>query len=236
MEVGHAVEVVLADEDDGKGPDGGDVERLVEGALVVGPVAEEADRHRAGAQPLGRERGADGDGQPAADDAVRAEIALGHVGDVHRPAPAPAIAFLLAEELREHGGHVGALGDAMAVAAMGGGDLVVVGQPQAGPHGGRLLPDRQVHGAVDQAARVAVLGPLLELADEIHLAQRALQRVGVVGPHGVGRVGAVGAAGSVRHGRPPARAPRRMAGPASRPVGRAGRRCATPPGASRSPW
>jgi hypothetical protein len=44
---------------------------------------------------------------------------------VHRPALAPAIAFLLAQQFAEHLLEFGALGHAMAVAAMGRGDLVV---------------------------------------------------------------------------------------------------------------
>ena len=38
----------------------------------------------------------------------------------------------------------------------------------AAADGARLLADRQVHRAVDQAARVALLGLLLETADEHH--------------------------------------------------------------------
>ena len=50
------------------------------------------------------------------------------IGDVHRAAAAAAIAVFLAEELGEHALRIGALGDAVAVAAMRRGDLVVVAQ------------------------------------------------------------------------------------------------------------
>ena len=73
----HRVLVVLADEDDRQLPDRGEVERLVESALVVGAVAEKGDRDRALSPPLGAERRADRDRQAAADDAIGAEIAVG---------------------------------------------------------------------------------------------------------------------------------------------------------------
>ena len=47
--------VVLAYEDDGQLPDGGHVERLVEGALVRGAVTEEADADLIRAAYLGGE-------------------------------------------------------------------------------------------------------------------------------------------------------------------------------------
>ena len=91
---------------------------LVEQALAERAVAEEADRDLAGAALLGRERGAGRDPGRAADDRVRAEVAVGVVGDVHRAALAAAVAGLLAEQLGEHPADVGALGQAVAVAAV----------------------------------------------------------------------------------------------------------------------
>ena len=164
----HAVEIVLADEHHGQLPDRSEIERLVEGAFVVGAVAEERHRDRAGFQPLGAERRADGDRQAAADNAVGAEIAAVRVGDVHRAAAPAAIAGLAAEKLGEHPLHLGALGDAMAVAAMCGGDVVAVGKRRADADGGGLLADRQVHRAVALAPDVAVLRRLLEAADQVH--------------------------------------------------------------------
>ena len=150
----HRILVVLADEHDRQLPDGGDVERLVERALVVGAVAEERDRDCAGLPLLGAERRADRDRQAAADDAVGAEIALGRLGDVHRAAAPLAIAGLAAEKFGEHRLQLGALGDAMAVAAMGRGDAIGVAERHADADRRRLLPDRQMHRAVAQAANV----------------------------------------------------------------------------------
>src|SRR5205085_11875790 len=93
-------------------------------ALCAGPVAEERHAHPAGALELG------GQGRPAdqrraaADDAVGAEHALGQVGDVHGTALAVAAARLAAVDLGHHLADLHALGDAVAVAAVGAGDGV----------------------------------------------------------------------------------------------------------------
>ena len=71
----------------------------------------------------GRERRAGRDAHAAADDAVRAEDAGVDVGDVHRAALALAVAGRLAEQLGHHQRRVAALGDAVAVAAVGAGDV-----------------------------------------------------------------------------------------------------------------
>ncbi len=63
------------------------------------------------------------------------------VGDVHRPALAPAIALVLAQKLAEHRLELRALGHAMAVAAVRRGDPVRVGQRLADAHRDRLLPE-----------------------------------------------------------------------------------------------
>jgi hypothetical protein len=75
---------------------------------------------------LARQRRAGGDPHGAADDGVGAQVAVALVGDVHRPALAPAIALRLAEQFAEHLLELSALGHAMPVAAMGGGDAVVI--------------------------------------------------------------------------------------------------------------
>src|SRR6185436_7475181 len=66
-----AVEVVLADVDDGELPQRGHVHGLVEKPLAEGAVAEEADRDLAGPAHLCGERGARRDAGGAADDGIR---------------------------------------------------------------------------------------------------------------------------------------------------------------------
>jgi len=92
-----AVAVVLGDEDRGELPDRGQVERLVELALVGGAVAEERDRHAARPLHLRGERRANREGDAGADDPVRAEHAPVEVGDVHGSALAAAQPGLLGE-------------------------------------------------------------------------------------------------------------------------------------------
>src|SRR5205807_3117929 len=102
--------------------------------------------------------------QAAGNDTICSEVSAFEVGDMHRAAPAAAVSVFLAEEFRKHACRVRTLGDAMTVAAMGRKDVVVGTQRQDSADGARLLADRQVHGAVDEAAHVACLGSLLELA------------------------------------------------------------------------
>ena len=135
---------------------------------MVGAVAEEADHDAVEALHLVGQRRAGGDRDAARDDAVGAEVAGGDVGDVHRAAAAAAVAGLLAEQLGHHLLEVGALGDAVAVAAVGRGDRVVGAQGEAGAGGRGLLADREVHGAVHQAAGEQVVDGLLEAADAPH--------------------------------------------------------------------
>ena len=111
--------VVLADEDYRQLPDARHIERLVEGSLVRRAVAEEADADLVGSADVYREPGAAGDAVSGADDAVRAEYALVAVGYVHRASLALAVARLTAEELGHHQVQVSALGDDVAVAAVG---------------------------------------------------------------------------------------------------------------------
>ena len=87
---------------------------------------------------------------------------------------------------------VEALGQAVAVAAVGRGDHVVGPQRPAGADGRRLLPDGEVHEAGDEPVAVEVGDPLLEAADQQHAALH-LDEVGV--GHGAT------APRSARHGR-----------------------------------
>ena len=84
---------------------------------------------------------------------------------------------------------------------MRGKNVVVAGELERRPDRARFLPDRQMHGAVDQAAHVARLGGLLELADQLHPRQGDAQRI--VGQRGelgtLGRLRGGAAAGSDRH-------------------------------------
>ncbi len=162
----------------------------MEGALVVGAVAEEGNHHARGLAALGRQRRADRDRDAATHDPVGAEIALGDVRDMHGATAAMAIAGLLAEEFGEHPPDIRSFGDAVAVTAMGGGDVVGVRERHADADRAGFLPDRQVHRAVDEASHVGLFGPFLEEAYKVHLLERLTQRLAAEPAIDVGKVGA----------------------------------------------
>jgi hypothetical protein len=162
------VDVVLAGEDHRQVPDGAEVERLVERALVDGALAEEGDGDAVLLQVLARQAGTGGQRHARADDRVGAEDALAGVRDVHRAALAAAQPGGLGEELGHHAVEVGALGEDVAVAAVGGGEVVVVAQRGAHAGGDRLLAERGVHEAGDLAVAVELGHPGFEGADERH--------------------------------------------------------------------
>ena len=96
---------------------------------------------------------------------------------MHRAALAAAQAFLAAEDLVHHATGVAALGDAVAVAAMGAGDAVDVGQMHAEADARGFLAGVEMHEARDVAGRELVVHALLELADRAHLVVRFEQIV-----------------------------------------------------------
>ncbi len=132
-------------------------------------------------QLLGQRR-ADGHGDVAADDAGGAQVAVLHVGDVHRAALALAVAAGLAQHFGHHLvvvlllglGRLGmcvAVGVGVAVAAVGAGDQVVVAQGRHGADGHGLLAGVQVRGAFEHGLAQQVGDVVLQRADLHHLAQ-----------------------------------------------------------------
>ena len=149
----------------------------MERALRRRAVAEEGHGDAVVAAQLGRRGGADGDGQAGGDDAVGAEDAELRVGDVHGAAAAAVGALGAAHQLGEHAERIEPLGQAVAVAAVGGGDDVIGAQGPAGADGCRLLPDREVHETGYQPVAVELGHAFFEAADEQHAALQ-LQQVG----------------------------------------------------------
>src|SRR6185295_6210930 len=165
-----AVEVVLAHVDDRQLPERGHVHGLVEQALPERAVAEEAHRDLAALAHLGGQRGAGGEARGAAHDRVGAKIARLGIGDVHGPALAAAVPRLLAQQLGEHPAHRGALGQAVAVAAVRAGDVIVPLERLADPDRDRLLADVEMGQARHLRALVELVHLLLESPDLGHLA------------------------------------------------------------------
>ena len=141
----------------------------MESAAVGGAVAEEhhGDLVVLQDQLVGESR-AGGQVVAAAHDAVGAQHAHGEVSDVHGAAAALAQAFLLAVNLSHHALDIGALGDAVAVAAVSGLDHIVLAEGGADTGGDSLLTDVQVNEARDLTGQEIMLDGLLELADGAH--------------------------------------------------------------------
>ena len=165
---GERVLVVLADEDYRQLPHRREVERFVEDALIRRAVAEEGHRHPIRPLQLGGEAGAGGERHGGADDAVGPHDVELHVRDVHGAAEALTVARLAAHQLRHHAVDARALGNAVAVTAVVGGDDVVIAQRRADAGGDRLLALVAVGRALDDAFLEEVGGLVLEGADAAH--------------------------------------------------------------------
>ena len=145
----------------------------MERAGVRRAIAEKRDRDRALALHLRRQTRASDDRDPAGDNAVGAEHADRKIGDMHRAALALAIAGLSAVELGHHAVEVGALGDAVAMAAMGRNDPVALAKRRTDADRDRLLAYVAVDDAVDFAGEIVGRGALLETPDRQHRPKHA---------------------------------------------------------------
>ena len=96
---------------------------------------------------------------------------------MHRAALAFAIAGFLAQQLGEHAVDCAPFGQAMPVAAMRAGDVIVRAQRFANAHGDRFLADIKVGEARHQGARVEIVDLLLEQADHHHAAVHAQEQL-----------------------------------------------------------
>ena len=163
------IAVVLAGIDDRQVPERRHVHDLVEQPLRRGPVPEETHGDIVRALQFRAQGRSGGDPHRAADDGIRAEIAVALIGDMHRPALAPAIALFLAQQLAEHLLEIRALGHAMAVAAVGRGDAVVIGQGFADPDGDGFLARIHMRQPRHLGRQVQLVRVVLEGADAHHL-------------------------------------------------------------------
>ena len=150
----------------------------MEAPLVDAAVAEEGHGHLARAAVGGRERRAGRDAAARGDDAVRAEHAEREVRDVHRAAAAAAHAGGLPVELGHQPVEADALGDRVAVPAVGRRDVVVATQRGADTGGDGLLADVDVDEAGQLAGEEELLHALLEQADPHHRPVQVEHRVG----------------------------------------------------------
>ena len=151
----------------------------MEGALVRGALAEEGDRDAPLAKQLAREPGADRERDARPDDGVGTEHAARGIRDVHRSALPAAQARLLGEQLGHHAVDVSPLGEAVAVAAVRGRDVVAIRQRRAHANRHGLLAERGVDEARDLAVAVELGDPRLERADQRHPGVELQQPAGV---------------------------------------------------------
>src|SRR5579883_420748 len=135
------VHVVLADVDHRQLPDRGHVHDLVERPLSQRAFSEETDRNAPIAEPLGRKCSAGGDAGAASHDRVRAQVAGRGIGDVHRSALAFAVPGLFAQQFGEHPVGRRPFREAVSMAAMGAGDVIVGPQCRADADRHRLFSD-----------------------------------------------------------------------------------------------
>src|SRR2546427_506623 len=101
--LGHRdrVAIVLADEDNGKLPEGGEIERLMESTLIGRAFPEEGHCDVIAMLHLGGEGGANGDRHACGDDAGTAKF-YRRIEEMHVAALAFAQACLFAKDLRRH--------------------------------------------------------------------------------------------------------------------------------------
>ncbi len=170
--------VVLADEHGRDIPELRKVERLVEGADVRRPVAEERDRDARLVTELERECGADDRGQPTADDGVRSEIPALDVVEVHRSAVAVRAALELPVQLRHQLVRVRALREGVPVRAVSGGDDVAFLERSTDADSDCFLADRHMEESRQLACSEALFDLFLEAPDEQHLAEELAQQLG----------------------------------------------------------
>jgi hypothetical protein len=180
------VQVVLAHEEDRELPDRGHVQRLVERPLVVGRVAEEADRDRVAALHLERHGEAGGQRERTADERVPAHEVTLCVEDVHRAAEAARAAGRLAVQLGHHLLGRDSTHERVDVVPVPGDDVVVARTGRGhDPVGARFLSWIEMEEATDLADLVVLVALLFEAAGEEHVAEQPFAKLGVHGKSSV---------------------------------------------------
>jgi hypothetical protein len=90
-----------------------------------------------------------GNGKPAADNGIGAKVAFGKIADMHGAAASVAKARFLSHQFRKGAFKVAAFGDAVAVAAVGTGDIIAVIKEADYRSAYRFLAYAQVHRAAE---------------------------------------------------------------------------------------
>src|SRR5690606_33711771 len=159
---GGSVLVVLTDKDSRQLKGGSHVHTLMEGTPVGGTIAKEADGHLIGFHQFGRQGGPYRQVITAPDHTVGPQHADGKVGDVHGAALAAAVAGSFTIYFRHHFLQVRTLGNGVAVAPVGTGNVVVLAQDSTDPGGNGFFTDVEVDKARDLSSQKEFIDPLFK--------------------------------------------------------------------------
>ena len=172
----HRVEIVLAQENNRKLPQRGQIQRFVELAFGDGAVAEIASRDRRTVLHLVCQRQPDRNRQSASDDCVSSVESPARVKKVHRAAMAVAAARALPIHFGHQYSRGHSPGQRVPVFAIGGNDRILRSECLHRTHAGRFLSDVEMKKAVNLLEAVHLRRFFLEAADAEHLSQEE-QRV-----------------------------------------------------------
>ena len=167
------VHIIFADVNDRQFPQLREVHAFVQHALAERAFAEEANSDLSRFQGFGGECGAGGNAHASRNDRVRSQIAGSGIGDVHRTAFSAAVSGFFSQQFGKHQFRRGAFGEAVAMAAMRAGDVVIGAQRFANSDRDRFFADVKVRQARHQRARVQFIYIFFKQTDRHHLAVHA---------------------------------------------------------------
>src|SRR6266851_202662 len=162
--------IVFADVNHGQLPQLRQVHYFVERSLPESPFSEEADCHPVRTESFCGESGAGGDADAATNNCVCAKITGCGIGDVHRSAFAAAVACFFSKQFGEHAVRRCAFGEAVSVAAMGAGDVVVDAQSFTNSYCHSFFAAIEVRESRHEGASVDLIHLLFKQPDAHHLA------------------------------------------------------------------
>ena len=154
-------------------PDRRHVHGLMGNASARGALAEKRHRYSACVFHLRRQSRADTERHGLADNAVGTEHADRDIGNMHGAAAALRITRLFGEQLSHHQLGIPALGQAMAMAAVGTGDVIADFEGRANTNGAGLLTNRQMNKAGQLTLFIFSRCGLLKIANAAHVAVHA---------------------------------------------------------------
>ena len=171
----HAILVVLAQKDHRQFPQRGQVQALVELAVVGAAVAEEDHYHpvffgalRGQCQPYG-------DRQVPGDDGITAPEVLADVGKVHRTAASLIYAGFFAVQFRHQALRIQSAHDGMPVIAIMRHDVILRAQRMNCAHGDGFLADVEMQEAADFALLIRSARLFFKAPDQRHFVIPLLQ-------------------------------------------------------------